>query len=61
MRPAARLKRFLKDEQGSTSIEYALIGALIFMVIVVSINSLGDSVTVMYNKIGTAVTTATKH
>lgn len=37
-------KAFLSDEQGVTSIEYALIGVLIAVVILVSVRGLGGQV-----------------
>ncbi len=45
------MKRFLTDQSGATSIEYGLIGALIFLVIVSGVSLLGKNTGVMYNAI----------
>ena len=43
---------FLKDEDGATAIEYALIASLIFLAIVTAISMVGKSVqTVLYDEI----------
>lgn len=52
----ARLKR---DENAATAIEYALIAALIFVVIVSAINLLSKDMSDMYNEISNAVTSNT--
>ncbi len=56
---AERLRNFWKNDAGSTAIEYGLICALIFLVITTSLFALGNSTNTLYNKIGTAITTAT--
>lgn len=38
------LKRFLRDGQGSTSTEYALIAVLLTIVLIVAVSSLADSI-----------------
>ena len=40
----AEWKRFLRDERGVTSIEYALLGALIAMAIIGGVSALGSAV-----------------
>ena len=51
-----KLVNLLKsDEAGASSIEYALIATLIFLVIVSAIGVLSTNTTNMYNKISNAV------
>jgi pilus assembly protein Flp/PilA len=42
-------RRFLQDETGATAIEYAVIAALIFMVILASIVPVGQALTGIFN------------
>lgn len=50
---------FLKDKEGTTAIEYALIASLIFLAIVSAVVLLGNNVEeVLYNKIKDALITA---
>ena len=51
--------RFRKDERGATSIEYGLIAALIFVVIVGAITAVSGKTTIMFNKISTVVAAVT--
>ncbi len=51
-------RRFYKDETGSTAIEYGLIAALIFLGIVVSINTFAGSMAATYSKIDVTVAAA---
>ena len=46
---------FLQDERGATAIEYGLICALIFLVIVTSVTAFGAKTTTMYGKISSAI------
>jgi pilus assembly protein Flp/PilA len=46
-----KLTEFLKDEQGVTSIEYALIAALIAIVIVVALNFVGNQLENTYDTV----------
>jgi pilus assembly protein Flp/PilA len=50
--------RFLNDESGATAIEYGLIVALIAVVIVTAVTSLGTKLSTAFTKAGTAVSTA---
>ncbi len=50
-----RLGHFLNDQTGATAIEYGLIAALIFLVIVSAVNLLSSETTNMYNKISSNV------
>lgn len=45
------ITRFLKDEQGATAIEYALIASLIAMAIVGAVTAVGGSVSALYNRV----------
>ena len=54
----ARAMYRLRSEDGATSIEYALMVALIAMVILVAVTFLGQTTSQMYQDVGTAVTTS---
>ena len=43
--------KFLKDEEGVTAIEYGLIAALIAVVIVVAVKSVGTNLVTLFNKV----------
>lgn len=47
--------RFLRDERGATAIEYGLIAALIFLVMVASVTAMAGKTTAMFDKISTAI------
>lgn len=47
--------RFIKDESGATAIEYGLIAALIAVVIITAVTTLGTNLSGTFNNIGTAV------
>jgi pilus assembly protein Flp/PilA len=49
------LKRFLPDQSGATSIEYALIAAGIAVVIVTAVTNLGSALNAKYELINTKV------
>ncbi len=52
--------RFLKNESGATAIEYGLIAALIAVVVVTVMTTLGDKLDTAFGKIGdNVITTAT--
>lgn len=53
-RPTDQTK-LLRDEQGVTSIEYALLGALIAMVIIGSVAAVGGSVSSLYQMIASVI------
>ena len=46
-----RLKRFLKDEDGVTAIEYGLIAALIAVAIILAITAVGGNLKTIFNHI----------
>jgi pilus assembly protein Flp/PilA len=50
--------RFLNDESGATAIEYGLIVALIAVVIVTAVTTLGTNLKATFTKVGTTVNTA---
>lgn len=54
------LKDFIADQDGVTSIEYALLAALIFIVIVASVVALGAAVEAMYGDVAQKVSDAVK-
>ena len=47
--------RFLKDESGATAIEYGLIVALIAVVIITAVTSLGTKLNSTFTSIGTSL------
>ncbi len=52
------LKNFLKNEDGATAIEYGLIAALIAVVIISAVSTLGTNISDSFTKISDAVETA---
>jgi pilus assembly protein Flp/PilA len=54
---AARLslKRFTRDERGTTAVEYGIIVALVFLVIVSSVTAFGTKTTNIMNSVSTAI------
>ena len=48
------VRRFIKDERGATAIEYGLIAALIAVVIIGAVTSVGTNLKVTFNKVGNA-------
>ncbi|CAH1746291.1 protein of unknown function [Thauera humireducens] len=48
-----KLIEFLKDEEGATAIEYALIAALIAVVIITALTAMGDTLKGVFNDIVT--------
>lgn len=55
MRIAARMQQLLGSEDGATAIEYALMVALIAMVIIAAVAFLGQSTNLLYQDVGNAV------
>ena len=53
-----RIKSFVSSDKGVTAIEYALIAALIAVVIIGAVTLLGNEVEIIYNAISTAVQNA---
>ena len=52
------IHRFLKDESGATAIEYGLIVALIAVVIITAVTTIGTNMKAGFTRIGTAVAAA---
>jgi pilus assembly protein Flp/PilA len=48
------IQRFFADETGATAIEYGLIVALIAVVIITAVTTIGTNLKTSFNKIGTA-------
>lgn len=51
-------KRFIRDEEGVTAIEYGLIAALIAVVIIVSVTAVGDQLVLVFTAISDALAAA---
>ena len=49
------ISRFLKNESGATAIEYGLIAALISVVIIGAVTTVGTNLTTTFTKVGTAL------
>ncbi len=47
--------RFMKDESGATAIEYGLIAALISVVIITALTTIGTNMNTKFQTIGTAL------
>jgi pilus assembly protein Flp/PilA len=50
--------RFIRDEAGTTAIEYGLIGALISVVCIVGMTLVGGQLTAVYTAVSAAITPA---
>ncbi len=55
MHKPINFRKWLRDDQGVTSIEYALVGSLIAIVILASVIALGSSVKSLYEMIAAAM------
>jgi pilus assembly protein Flp/PilA len=49
------LSRFLKDESGATAIEYGLIAALISVVIIGTVKTIGTKMNAKFSAVSTAL------
>jgi pilus assembly protein Flp/PilA len=47
------IPRFLRDASGVTAIEYSMIAALVALVIVVAVTSIGTHLNTTFNSVGT--------
>ena len=56
--PHPALNAFLRDRRGTTAIEYGLICALIFLVIITSVTTFGGKTTGLMNNISAAISNA---
>ena len=51
------IKRFIREEEGVTAIEYGLIAALIAIVIAAAVILVGNQLNIVFTKIATCLTT----
>lgn len=51
------IKRFLRDEEGVTAIEYGLIAALIAVVLIVGATAAGTALNSLFTNLGTCIAT----
>ncbi|BAL26409.1 Flp family type IVb pilin [Azoarcus sp. KH32C] len=49
------IKKFIRDEEGVTAIEYGLIAALIAVVIIASVRAVGTNLQAVFTAISTAL------
>ena len=54
-----RIKNFFKDESGATAVEYGLMVALIAVVIIVAVTTLGQNLNTTFSNVADAVGGAT--
>ncbi|MGH6987939.1 MAG: Flp family type IVb pilin [Caulobacteraceae bacterium] len=47
--------RFMKDESGATAVEYGLIVALIAVVIIAAVTTLGTNLSSKFNNVATSI------
>lgn len=52
------MKRFIRDEEGVTAIEYGLIAALIAVVIIAALTTIGTNLDAVFDHIGSKLTVA---
>ncbi len=58
MKLLARIRRFRKSEDGATAIEYGLIAALIAVVIIVAVTTVGTELNETFSLIGNKLESA---
>ena len=54
------VQRFLREEEGVTAIEYGLIAALIAVVIIVAVDTIGNELTTTFNCVHESLTAGGK-
>lgn len=54
----ATIKRFMKDESGATAVEYGLLVALITVVIITTVTTLGSNLSAKFNTVATQIANA---
>ncbi len=54
------IRKMLKNEKGATAIEYGLIAALVSVVIITAITTMGSNLTSTFDSIATALGGATQ-
>ena len=52
------ISKFVKDESGATAIEYGLIAALISVVIILAVTTIGTNMKGAFEKVGDGLKTA---
>lgn len=55
----SRIRQFLLDEEGAVAIEYALLAALIAVVIAISAKTLGENIAQLFSDIADCMTNPT--
>ena len=50
-----QIRKFVKDESGATAIEYGLIAALIAVALIAALETMGGSLSNMFNGVATKV------
>ena len=60
MKVFATIERFLKDEEGASGIEYAMIAGMVAVVLATSSDSIRTSITSIFSKVSTSLATAAK-
>ena len=50
-----QIKRFIRNEDGATAIEYALIASLIAVVIIGAVQVVGTKVSTVFSEVGNAL------
>jgi pilus assembly protein Flp/PilA len=54
----AKFSKLMRDESGATAIEYGLIAALIAVVIIAALTSVGTKLSTVFNTVSTKLTAA---
>jgi pilus assembly protein Flp/PilA len=54
------LSRFLRDESGATAIEYGLIVALIAVVIITAVTTVGSNLSTQFGNVGNSIGSGTR-
>jgi pilus assembly protein Flp/PilA len=54
----AAIRNLLQDESGASAVEYGLLVALIAVVIIGAVSMLGTTISTMFTKVSTAISTA---
>ena len=52
------LKRFFQDEAGATAVEYGLLVALIAVVIITAVTTLGTNISAKFNSVASSISSA---
>ena len=52
------IKNFLREEDGVTALEYGMIAALIAVVIISAVTTIGTQMKIAFTSVGTAITGA---